>query len=72
VNLAVSDDLGTELFPVNGPPGTGKTTLLRDVVATLVVRRAKAMCTFDDPQEAFTETTKQRVNFLTRGQKKPA
>lgn len=62
VNLAVSNNLGTDLFPVNGPPGTGKTTLLRDVVAALLVRRAEAMCTFDDPEEAFTEATKHKIS----------
>jgi hypothetical protein len=62
VNLAVSKNLGLDLFPVNGPPGTGKTTLLRDVVAALVVRRAEAMCAFDDPERAFTEVAKHRVN----------
>jgi stage III sporulation protein SpoIIIAA len=60
VNLAVSDCLGTNLFPVNGPPGTGKTTLLRDVVAALVVRRAEAMCIFDEPEGAFTEASRAR------------
>ena len=53
VNLATSDLEGVDLFPVNGPPGTGKTTLLRDMVAALVVRRAEAMCGFDDPEKAF-------------------
>ncbi len=53
VNLATSDMEGVDLFPVNGPPGTGKTTLLRDMVAALVVRRAEAMCAFDDPEKAF-------------------
>lgn len=55
VNLARAELAGTEgIFAVNGPPGTGKTTLLRDVVAACVLDRALAMCAFDDPEQAFT------------------
>lgn len=38
---------------VNGPPGTGKTTLLKDIFAHLVVERAKAFTKLDVPWHAF-------------------
>lgn len=60
VNLATSGDTATSILPVNGPPGTGKTTLLRDLVAALVVSRAEAMCAFDDPEDAFAYTGEKR------------
>ena len=57
VNLAGLELSGKEgLLAVNGPPGTGKTTLLRDVIAMCVLERAVAMCGFDDPRKSFTET----------------
>jgi len=55
----VAVDLATDtlakggLFSVNGPPGTGKTTLLMDLVAAVVLRRAEALCVFCHPAEAF-------------------
>lgn len=54
VNLALRDLREGGILAVNGPPGTGKTTLLRDVVAALVTERAEAMCSFDEPAGAFT------------------
>jgi AAA domain len=41
------------IVSVNGPPGTGKTTLLRDIVAACVLDRALAMTKFDAPETAF-------------------
>jgi hypothetical protein len=53
VNLAWNELRQSGILAVNGPPGTGKTTLLRDIVAALVSARADAMSTFDDPETAF-------------------
>lgn len=46
----------TGILGINGPPGTGKTTLLRDVVAAKVTERAAVLVEFDDPKTAFKKT----------------
>ncbi len=55
---AARAELGSDsgIMGINGPPGTGKTTLLRDVVVGCVLDRATAMARFENPQEAFTAT----------------
>ncbi|KJR61212.1 hypothetical protein VY88_32960 [Azospirillum thiophilum] len=55
----LSDDAG--LFSVNGPPGTGKSTLLRDVIAQVVVERAAVMAAFAKPADAFQPGPQVRI-----------
>ncbi|MCT9827402.1 DEAD/DEAH box helicase [Pseudomonas veronii] len=40
---------------VNGPPGTGKTTLLRDIIASVVTGRADALASLPRAADAFEE-----------------
>ncbi|WP_181168127.1 ATP-binding protein [Mesorhizobium sp. B2-4-19] len=54
VNLALHDLKTDGIVAVNGPPGTGKTTLLRDVVAAIVTKRAELLCSFTDPKDALS------------------
>ncbi|GAB4195048.1 MAG: hypothetical protein Tsb002_27150 [Wenzhouxiangellaceae bacterium] len=61
VHLAKAQLEGGGLFSVNGPPGTGKTTLLRDIVASVLVDRAKALCAFKHVDDAFKHAGKIRL-----------
>ncbi len=56
VNIAFSETTSNGLVGINGPPGTGKTTLLRDLVAGIVTQRAQAMVRFENPETAFLPT----------------
>ncbi len=61
VNLAKLQLSTGGLFSVNGPPGTGKTTLLRDIVASVLVDRAKALCTFKNVDDAFEHSGQMKL-----------
>lgn len=52
INLSIDDK--QDIFSVNGPPGTGKTTLLKEVIASNIVERATKMTDYEKVDDAFT------------------
>lgn len=50
-----------EILAVNGPPGTGKTTLLRDLIAHLVVERAQVLSGLANAKQGLSGRTVEAV-----------
>lgn len=58
----------TPIFTVNGPPGTGKTTLIKEVIADVITKKVKIMCDFlkahnYDP-DSFFQTDNKTGRYL--------
>lgn len=54
INIATSNN--QQIFSVNGPPGTGKTTLLKEIVVSNIIKRANVMTKYSSPDDAFEKT----------------
>ncbi|MBY5403438.1 DEAD/DEAH box helicase [Rhizobium leguminosarum] len=61
INSAIGDLSETGLFSVNGPPGTGKTTLLRDMFADNIVRRARVLAFLKTARDAFDGSPRRAI-----------
>lgn len=57
VNLSIGFD-SEQIRSVNGPPGTGKTTLLKDIFSELIVEQAYEIATMSSQYIKGTEATK--------------
>lgn len=49
VNLATDEENTMPVFSVNGPPGTGKTTLLKEIIVSNIVEKSILLAEYEDP-----------------------
>lgn len=53
IAVNIAKEIPKDIFSVNGPPGTGKTTLLKDIIANNIVERAAKFCESNHINDIF-------------------
>lgn len=61
-HLSLTDDTQAYIRTVNGPPGTGKTTLLKDVFADLMVQQATQLAALETPANGYDSSQPIQIN----------
>lgn len=68
INMGISEIGGVRrIFSVNGPPGTGKTTLLKEIIASNIVERAVMLCEYEHADDAFEARHFKHGTFVNNG-----
>ncbi len=70
INIAISEeDRAEKIFSVNGPPGTGKTTLLKEIIASNVERLAETLIKYGLNSSAFVSHEVESASTLSYKEK---
>lgn len=56
-----ADNNNEGLLSINGPPGTGKTTILKDLISGCIFDKVEAMLKLTDPYDAFKATGDKQI-----------
>lgn len=64
IAINIAKENPKDIFSVNGPPGTGKTTLLKDIIASNIVERAVKFCESNHVNDIFKKVMgRDRTSF---------